>query len=184
MADIEKSLNQLFEVEFNNNPSLFLHKNKGESGYTIGGIYQVANPTMIDWKTIESIVKLVGIKRGSVMLYYDKDTFDKVKSVYKSRYWDGLKLDKVDSQKIASEMFLMGVVSGVKNSTKITQRIIGVKDDGIIGNITLAALNRYNEDDFDIMFDEKEVEYFEHIVENKPDFKRFLSGWKNRAYAV
>ena len=184
MANIKDGLTEVFKVEFSNNPDLFLHKNHGEYGYTLGGIYQKANPTQIDWDLVSWAVEKVGIKRASRMLYFDIASMESVVEVYKNSYWDGLKLDNVVSQKIANEIFLMGVVSGVKNSSKIAQRLIGVTDDGIIGNMTINALNAFNENEFDKKFDEKEIEYFESLARNNPKYERFLNGWKNRAMAV
>ena len=184
MANATEALKEVFELEFNNNPKKFLHKNAGEDGYTLGGIYQKANPTAIDWDMVDKLVKLVGMKRASVMLYYDEETMRRVSQVFIDNYWNPLQLHKVDSQKIANEMFVMGVVSGVTNSAKIAQRLVGVEDDGIIGNQSLLALNAFNEDRFDKEFDDREIDYFEEIVAKKPFFKRFLQGWKNRSVAV
>ena len=184
MADIKKSLIEVFNVEFGNRPEKFLHKNHGETGYTLGGIYQTANPLMIDWGLVEWLVSKVGIDRASTMLYNDKMSMRDVIDTYKKNYWSPLNLNHINSQKIANEIFLMGVVSGVKNSAKIAQRIVDVTADGIVGSFTIRALNDFNEDEFDEIFDKKEIAYFESLARNNSKYERFVEGWRNRAIAV
>ena len=118
------------------------------------------------------------------MLYYDKEIQYQIKFVYINEYWNKLNLSKVKSQKIANEIFLMAVVAGVKASAKIAQRVVGVKDDGVIGFNTLAGLNIQDENRFDRMFDKYEIKHFENLVANNEKFRRFEAGWKRRAMLV
>jgi len=183
MADINKALPLLFEVEFNNNPEKFLHKNRGEDGFTLGGVYQKSNPYKIDWNFIDKIFKACdkSIVRASKMLYYDNKTQNEVRFVFKDKYWDKLKLDRVVSQDIANNIFLFGVLAGVSKGAKIAQRIIGTKDDGIIGNKSLASLNVQDPKRFNKLFDNMEKEYFRELVANNDKYAKFLNGWKKRA---
>lgn len=184
MANITTSLKKIFQVEFANVPEKFLHKNSGEDGFTLGGIYQKANPIGIDWGLVEWLESKVGMIRASRMLFNDKETMKSVENIFYDRYWYPMRLDEVESQKIADEIFMMGVVSGNKQAVKLAQRLINVDDDGIIGRNTIRALNAFNEDTFDKVYDSLEVEYFENLAENKPRFAKFLNGWKNRSVAV
>jgi lysozyme family protein len=65
------------------------------------------------------------------------------------------------------------------NAIRILQRIIGVKDDGIIGPITLNALASrpvsLNE------YADGRIKFYNSIVENNPDKKEFIKGWRARA---
>lgn len=186
MASIFLGMRELWEVEFNNDPDKFLHKNAGEMGFTLGGVYQVANPSQINWTFVQGLLLLCGndITRASRMLYFDTETMEKVKGVFHNAYWSKLRLNEVKSQKIANEIFLFAVVSGVKNGAKVAQRLIGVEVDGIVGSITIDALNAYDENRFDAEFDNLEIAFFEGLVEDKPAFGKFLRGWKNRAVIV
>ena len=65
-----------------------------------------------------------------------------------------------------------------------TQKILNVCIDGIIGNVTLNALNSFNEDDFDIIFDEYEIKYYQDIINKNQSFKIFENGWEKRALSV
>ena len=187
MANLETTLKIVFDKEFNNNPDLFLHHNQGETGLTLGGIYQNAHPHDINWEFIKSLIVLCGtdMKRASRMLYFDTHTMNDVRDIFKRYYWDVLKLDKIVSQKIASELMLLGVLAGNTTAIKVAQRVVNVTVDGIIGNQTLTALNQFNENRFDVEFDDEEIKQFEAIVASNPDkYARYLDGWKNRAVSV
>jgi hypothetical protein len=183
MARLDKSLKLLFQVEFSNMPNKFLHKNAGEDGYTLGGVYQKANPLSIDWNFIQDVVdKNNGdIKRASVELFLNERIMLNVKEVYRDKYWNYMKLDDVKSQKIADEMLLFGVVAHPKNAIKLAQSLVNVTVDGLIGNQTLNALNSFDESKFDIDFDILEKDYFEELVVHNPILAINLKGWKNRA---
>lgn len=186
MAHFETAQKKIFKAEFNDNPDLFLHHNSGEQGWTLGGIYQKVNPSL-NWDFVSSLVVLceTDIKRASRMLYYDTKTMKAVGDIFKSNYWDILMLDRVISQKIAEEIYLMAVVGGVKTGAKIAQRLIGVNADGIVGNQTLTALNQFNENRFDVEFDEAEIRHFQTIVNRNPSkYERFMRGWTKRARMV
>jgi hypothetical protein len=183
MADIRKAMPLLYELEFSKMPQRFLHKNKTEDGYTLGGVYQLANQHNINWKFVESILDCCdgAITRASKMLFVDDEIQDQVVNVFENNYWFKLKCDQIESQKIATEMFLLGVVAGNKTSAKIAQRIVGVEADGIIGKKSLEYLNLFNEDAFDVEFDKREVKHFEKLARENPKLRRYLDGWRNRA---
>ena len=62
------------------------------------------------------------------------------KAVYKTMFWDKWKADSIQSQKIANILVDWVWGSGV-HGIKNPQRILGVVDDGIVGNKTISAVN-------------------------------------------
>ena len=95
-----------------------------------------------------------------------------------------MKLDEVVSQKIAEELLVFAVNAGVGVAVKVAQKVIGVQADGVLGSRTIKALNEYDDKKFDIEFDKAEIEHYQKLVDNNPNFKKFINGWKNRAVAV
>lgn len=186
MADFNKSLEIIFDLEFNDNPFKFLHKNELEEYYTIGGIYGKYHQHSINWNFVNSIIQSCGfdLKRASNMLYYDEKTMKSVKEVYHFEYWEALKLEYVISQKMADEIFAMAIHSGKRNAVKLAQDVIGVKIDGFIGSQTIGALNAFDESLFDIKYDVREKEYYDEIVENNIKLDIYLKGFYNRSDAV
>lgn len=175
----------LREVEYSNKPELFLHRNENEDLLTIGGVYEKWHKNL-DWTFIRNILNSCGgdIERASILLHSDSKTLLSVFASFKTNFWDMNKLDEVQSQLMCNEIFLSSVHIGSKNAVKLAQRVVGVKDDGIIGNMTLKALNVFNEDLFDIEFDKKELEYYEKTIQRNPELKYAAVGFENRAYRV
>lgn len=184
-AQISKSLKILFGLEFSN-PSNALHKNKGENGLTYKGIYQSAHPTWEGWSIVEVSLKFYknDIKKTSIELGNNEQLNQMVEDFYENEFWNKARLSEINSQKKADEIFIFGVNTGMKTSIKKTQKLVGAVADGIIGSKSIEAINEFNEDLFDMQFDEIELQYYNDIIKKKPSFAMFRDGWKNRALAV
>ena len=63
-------------------------------------------------------------------------------TIYKAKYWDALRCDDLPPG-LDYSVFDFGVNSGISRSAKYLQRLVGVKDDGVIGPKTIEAVNRY-----------------------------------------
>ena len=198
MANFKDAYNLLIDKEYSSRPDRFLHHNRTEETITLGGVYRKVHPNAIDWEFVDKIIAVCeshsihdslednqaqyqeDLERASTMLYYDKHIKTQVQNFFKEHFWNTLKLDLVHSNKIAKQIFLFGVVSGVRNSAKIAQRVAGVKDDGLIGNISLKSFNIQNEDTFVSTFYRLEQEYYDMLVEKNPSLAVYRDGWRNR----
>lgn len=99
--------------------------------------------------------------------------------VLKPHYWNRWKADLIKSQKVANILVDWVWCSGV-HGIKIPQRLLGVKDDGIVGDKTIEALNAQNPDKFfRVVFDARK-KFLNDITISRPANKRFLKGWLNR----
>jgi lysozyme family protein len=185
MADVKEAVKKVYELEFNN-PKNALHVNKGEQGYTYMGIYQKAHPTWPGWRKVDAVLirNFGDVAKASVELYNDSSVQVLVDLFYENKFWLPIKLDQIKSQKVAEEIFVFAVNAGFKAAIKAAQRCAGAVDDGIIGPKTIKALNEVDEYQFSVEYDQEEVCYYEELVKRNPRFKRFLNGWRNRAYAV
>ena len=185
MKRFNKDMEILKLVEHSNRNDKLLHKNEGENGLTYFGIYQSAHPKLKMWKTIESYLKIEpDIKKCSVILSNVSDLTGEVYRFYKQEFWDKMCLDKVNSGHICNEMFIFGVNVNWDKCNKEVQKMIGVKDDGIIGDKTIAKINEVDEEWFEKEFDKVEMAYNERIVEQKPHLAKNLKGWFNRSLVV
>ena len=184
MADFKEAYKVLMGLEFSNESDA-LHMNQGEIGLTYKGIYQSAHPLWGGWRIIKSILPMTdNLKEASRKAYHSINLETLVQVFYRNRFWNKMKLNDVESQKIAEEMFVFGVNAGHKNAIKAAQKVVGVAVDGNIGPITLRALNRFPEERFDLEFDEQEEEYYVKLIDRKPYLERYANGWHNRAVAV
>ena len=186
MASLSQALKVLYGLEFSNRPDKFLHHNDGENGYTLAGIYQSANPKESFWKTVDDVVmKHDGdIIEASKELFENTNILMNVQRVYRDLYWNKIRGDEITSQKIAEEIFIMVVVSGIENGVKLAQGLVGANIDGDVGTQTITFLNNFNENNFDVKYDDLEIDFFEKLAIRKPHLAKNLKGWKNRAKAV
>lgn len=185
MADLNKAMVLLKQVEHSNRNDKLLHKNKGEIGLTFFGIYEGAHPKWKGWNIIKRYLEFTpDIKQCSKILANVTDLNKLVCEFYKEEFWDKARLDEVNSQKIADEIFIFGVNANMKVAVIKAQFLVDAKPDGVLGNKTLALLNKYDENKFDILFDEEEIKYYDKLVTLHDNFKINETGWHNRARAV
>lgn len=105
---------------------------------------------------------------------------DIVNRVLKPFYWDKWKADQIKNQSIANLVVDWVWGSGTWG-IKFPQRILEVKDDGIVGPKTLDTLNNYP--DQSELFKKlwlRRKQHFEDIVKADPTQDVFLKGWLNR----
>jgi lysozyme family protein len=66
---------------------------------------------------------------------------EEAKTIYRRHYWDALRCDELPAG-VDCAVFDYGVNSGVGRAAKVLQRVCGVKDDGVLGPLTMAAVAR------------------------------------------
>lgn len=104
---------------------------------------------------------------------------DAVNVILRPHYWNRWKADQIKSQSLANILVDWVWGSGV-NGIKIPQRMLGVSADGIVGPITIQALNAQNPEKFFRLIKERRGKFFSDIVKNNPKQKKFLKGWNRR----
>lgn len=103
--------------------------------------------------------------------------------VLKPHYWDRWKADHIRSQSVADILVDWVWCSG-KHGIVIPQRVLGVKQDGIVGPETLKAVN---DAPAKWLFENVKIarrSFLHDIVKRDPRQKRFLNGWLNRLNAL
>ena len=184
MANFNEAFQILMRLEFSK-PEDALDRNPTERGWTFMGIYQTAHPRWAGWNEIlETVARGGDIEKISRVLYASENLRAEVRRFYKDAYWDRMRLSEVASQLKANEIFIFGVNVDVRPAVRVTQRLVGVVNDGIVGEQTLAAINRFDEARFDKEFDRAELQYYNGLIEKNPKFRIYANGWRNRALAV
>ncbi len=108
---------------------------------------------------------------------------DVLNRVLKPHYWDRWMADDIVSQPVADILVDWVWGSGI-NGIKIPQRVLGVKVDGVVGPITLAAVNAADPKEFFNRIKKEREAFLYRIVERDPSQKRFIKGWLNRLNAI
>jgi hypothetical protein len=186
MADFKTSLALIYKVEYNNNPKKALHQVKGEDFITYKGINRKAWPNWAGWKIIDTYLNGAPkvTEAISVQCNNDSELEEMVLQFYRVNFWNKNSLDKINSQHIADEIFVSSVLTHPRTAAKFAQKVIGVPVDGAIGPITIKKLNEYDVALFDKKYDQEEINHYVELIAQKPKFKIYEKGWKNRAVIV
>ena len=98
--------------------------------------------------------------------------------IFKKGFWDRWKADEINNQSIAELLVDWCWASGVFG-IKLPQRVLGVKDDGVVGPKTIAAINDYEDQEelFKKLWNRRK-KHFQDIA--KGGKAKFLGGWLNR----
>lgn len=107
----------------------------------------------------------------------DLDTF---RDILKSMYWDTCKADDIQSQSVANLIVDWGWNSGTHTAVKRVQRLLGVKTDGVVGPITLAAINSRSPLPLFGQIKTDRMSYIEEICASRPANNKYKRGWYNR----
>ena len=136
---------------------------------------------------------------------YPRPTVDRLRrltdaewlDILKSMYWDRWQADRIESQCVANILVDWVWGSGAYGIT-IPQRLLGVRSDGVVGDVTLGALNGRGSAFFEHVYAAR-VQYLHDITNSsvrryearlgrkaterellRYTNKRFLKGWLNR----
>jgi lysozyme family protein len=98
--------------------------------------------------------------------------------IFKEGYWNKLRADEIENQSIAELLVDWCWTSG-RYGIILPQRVLGVKDDGVVGSKTLAAINDYpDQEELFWKFWNRRKRHFEDIAKNGKE--KFLKGWLRR----
>ena len=100
---------------------------------------------------------------------------DLAQRIYKDRYWDAVQAESLPPD-VRYIVFDGAVNSGVVQSAKWLQRACGVKDDGVIGPITIRAASLLHSDGLKRRILAQRLRFMATLA-NWPAFSR---GWANR----
>ena len=102
-------------------------------------------------------------------------TLDDAKAIYREDYWDRVRADDLPPE-LRFLLFDGAVNAGVAQSIKWLQRAVRVRDDGVIGPITLAAIASSNPHQIASNFLGQRLK---HMTELK-HWDQFGRGWARR----
>lgn len=121
-----------------------------------------------------------GTKYGiSAMSYPAEDiknlSLERAKILYQRDFWWKAGCDAVPDA-VKFDLFDMAVNSGVKPAIRTLQKSVGVDDDGVIGPVTMQAINSMNPVRFVARFNGYRLQFMSSLS-TWPSFGR---GWANR----
>lgn len=102
-------------------------------------------------------------------------TRDGAKAIYRADFWTRAQCDKLPPA-LTFQVLDAAVNCGIGTAVRLMQRAAGVADDGHIGPMTLAALNRMDPADAVLLFCAELLEYRTKLS----TFDAFGRGWSRR----
>ena len=162
MADFEPAFQRMLV----NEGGLTLHNVKGDrGGQTYAGIARNAWPKWGGWAVIDA----GGTPETEHVRYF-----------YRQNFWAPLKLDAINSQAVAQNLFDFGVNAGLKTAAKLAQIVAGTTPDGQIGPKSIDAINAVDPDLFVARYALAKLARYRDIVTRDRSQQKFLLGWINR----
>jgi len=102
--------------------------------------------------------------------------------ILRKYYWNPWQADSIQSQAIANLLVGWGWGSGVKTAIIQFQKLVGLTQDGVVGEKTLLAINNANEIELFNRIWVARKDFFVNIVKSSPSQIKFLAGWLNRLF--
>jgi lysozyme family protein len=100
---------------------------------------------------------------------------DLAKRIYRADYWDAVRADDLPAA-VRYVVFDAAVNSGVAQSVRWLQRALGVRDDGVIGPVTLAAAAQQNPEALRARLLGQRLRFMSGL----PNWPAFSRGWARR----
>lgn len=124
--------------------------------------------------------ELKGTKYGiSAMTYPDLDikslSLEQAKNIYKRDWWDKINADQIDST-LVFQVWDFAINAGMGTAKRKLQLAVGVLDDGVIGNLTIQAINKAELNDILLKFNAERLKYCTSLS----TWPRYGKGWTLR----
>lgn len=168
-----------------------------EGGYNPGigenetymGIDRAMNKHWSGWQIIDHIKAAmpgVSVARMNMLLNTNAQLQSNIATFYKVNYWDTMRLDDINDQQVANNLFDGSVNPCIEPAAKVFQMACNevkqgcLKEDGVIGSASIACINSLDAKHvFDIINAIREGNYRQEVVIN-PHKKQWLPVWLKR----
>ena len=134
-----------------------------------------------------------GVTLSNFRAFYGENaTIDDLKNItddqwihiFRTGYWDKIKGDNINDQSVANILIDWAYNSGPGTAAKGVQQIVGVSQDGIMGPITLGAINDSEPQELFKKLHKRREEFYLGIVERDHSQGKFLKGWMRRINSI
>jgi len=159
-----------FEITISREGGYVLMTTSGDrGGQTFAGISRKHWPSWSGWEYVD-----IGDLDAAKTL---------VRHFYRQHFWEKICGDDIRSQPIANQIYDHAVNCGVKSAVQSVQAVVGATPDGVIGPVTLTALNAWSNTAFFPAYALHRIKHYAGIVSHDKSQLKFLLGWINRALA-
>ncbi|MCM1517541.1 MAG: hypothetical protein NC117_02745 [Pseudoflavonifractor sp.] len=187
MADIEKIVPFIIQHEAGVNPAGLtgerLFEKARRTGYSDdpddrGG----ATMAGVTLATYTDYCRRHGYPRPSAVDHYNIP-YARWLDILRTMYWDRWRADGIVSQSVALMLVDWVWLSGAHGIT-IPQRMLGVTADGVVGPVTLAAVNAQPPAAFFDRLKAERTAFIDRICASRPANTKYRKGWLNRLNSI
>ena len=143
--------------------------NYNSLGHLVGTNWGISAKTYEEWiKRPPTEVDMRTMKKSTAV------------EIYKLWYWNVMKGNSFNNQSVANIIIDHGVNAGVKTAGKIAQQVLNdnfgyqLAEDGVIGNFTIAAINKVNQQSLHDLYKTARIEYYRSLGSS------FYNAWLTR----
>jgi len=102
-------------------------------------------------------------------------TLDEARKIYKAQYWDRVRADRLPTG-VDFAVFDYAVNSGPARAIKALQTVVGVRADGVIGEVTMAAVRTWEPDYIVKQFQAQRLAFLQRLG----TWRYYKNGWTKR----
>lgn len=106
-------------------------------------------------------------------------TVEQATEIYKEDYWDPMLGDQISNDSVCGIIFDAVVNEGMYAGIVGVQKIVGTEEDGVMGNITLTALNTYDQESLFNQYKQYRADQYLRISKEKNNAE-FYNDWMTR----
>lgn len=177
MSYNEKLFNRCFNFVLKNEGG-YVNDPDDSGGETYKGIARKFWKTWKGWEIIDGYKNMSGFP-GVLKTSPGLDRL--VREFYKDKFWNKMHLDLIVNEDSVLQLFDMAINAGIKTAVRIAQRIVNTDQDGILGMKTAFEINSLGYRFFDLYVNKGRIPFYESLAVRRPQNKKFLKGWINRA---
>ena len=156
----------------------YVHDPDDPGGETYKGVARKMHSKWDGWPIVDILKKQSGFPAN---LDKNADLQEKIKTFYRSLFWDKIKGDDIQDQDVAMSIFDFAVNAGTATSATLAQVVVAAKKDGVIGPKTLEKLNSFDPEHFLAAFTVAKIARYISIVKKRPSSRKYFYGWVRRA---
>lgn len=105
-------------------------------------------------------------------------------AIYHSRYWEAIRGDLLP-RGLDLALFDAAVNMGPPTAVKLLQRVLRVKDDGIVGPETLKAIHDFRPaSELRAQYNGLRIRTYFDLARSKPIYQQYLFGWVCRMFRL
>jgi lysozyme family protein len=172
-ADFKQALQLVLQ-----NEGGYVNDPNDAGGETYKGVARNMNSSWDGWVLVDLAKQQSGFPGN---LANNTELNLKIEHFYKVNYWDKLQGNLISDQRVANAIFDFGVNAGVSTSAVLAQKVAGAKEDGVIGEKSIASINQMEAEPFLAYFTLAKIARYVRIVKGRNTNQKYFYGWVRRA---